>query len=247
MTVPVQKRSHAFLDVEHRRRKAQKILHILGGAGSLQGRTVLEIGVGSGVISSTLAEAVGPSGQIVAVDVVDERVATDGYEFVRVAGAELPFEDGFFDVVVSNHVMEHVGERTDQIIHLSEIARVLSSDGTGYLAVPNRWRLIEPHFNLWLLSWLPRALRSPYVRMAGKGSHYDCNPPGPLALRAMLRRAGLSGRDCTADALRAIAATEGSPAVLRGLGLLPRGLIGLLSPLVPTMIFLLEKGSSEHR
>ena len=35
--------------------------------------------------------------------------------------------------------------------HLREIRRVLRRDGLAYLAVPNRWALVEPHYRLALL------------------------------------------------------------------------------------------------
>jgi SAM-dependent methyltransferase len=246
MNAPPKKRSYAFLDVSSRRRKARKILRILEHIGPLEGKAVLEVGAGSGVISATLAEAVGPAGRAVAVDVVDQRVAREGYAFVRVGGTELPFEDGAFDLVVSNHVMEHVGDRGEQMRHLAEIARVLAPGGAGYLAVPNRWLPLEPHFKLWLLSWLPRPLRSPYVRMAGKGTHYDCHPPGPIDVRRMLSRSGFGYRDCFVDAVRAVAARETPSAALRLLSRTPRRLLALLSPLAPTMIFLIEAGRAAH-
>ena len=68
-------------------------------------------------------------------------------------------DDGSFDVVVSNHVVEHVGDREAQRTHLAELRRVLAADGLGYLATPTRWALVEPHFTVPLLSWPPRPLR----------------------------------------------------------------------------------------
>src|SRR3546814_9833619 len=67
----------------------------------------------------------------------------------------LPFADDSFDVVLSNHVIEHVGEQPEQLAHLSELRRVLTPGGIGYLAVPNRWMLVEPHYRLAFLSWWP--------------------------------------------------------------------------------------------
>lgn len=54
-------------------------------------------------------------------------------------GARLPFPDGFFDIVVSNQVFEHV-ERLDTV--LAEIARVLKPGGVVLSLFPARevWR-----------------------------------------------------------------------------------------------------------
>jgi SAM-dependent methyltransferase len=71
------------------------------------------------------------------------------------ADERLPFPDGTFDVVISNHVVEHVA---DPDRHLSEIRRVLKASGVCYLATPNRWWLFEVHSRLAFLHWLPASL-----------------------------------------------------------------------------------------
>jgi 2-polyprenyl-3-methyl-5-hydroxy-6-metoxy-1,4-benzoquinol methylase len=63
----------------------------------------------------------------------------------------LPFPDEYFDVVVSNHVIEHV---SDQQLHLSEIARVLKPNGVVYLATPNRLWPWEVHYRVLVLHYL---------------------------------------------------------------------------------------------
>ena len=223
------RQSHAHLDVAYRRRKAEKIIRILELQGPICGLSVLEVGAGSGVISATLADRVGPKVTVTAVDVVDARRLLEGYTFVPVQGVRLPFADASFDVVVANHVIEHVGDRVAQRTHLSEIARVLRHDGFAYLAVPNRWALIEPHFHLWFLSWLPRPLRSPYLRFLGKGQHYDCEPPGPLRIRSMIHAARLSHKDVAHLAIGLIADIEGGALPLRVAWGLPDSLLKAFS------------------
>src|SRR3546814_5478078 len=72
----------------------------------------------------------------------------EGYAFQVVDGTTLPYSNDTFDIVVSNHVIEHVGNADAQRHHLDEIRRVLAPDGVVYFAAPNRWRLVEPHFRL---------------------------------------------------------------------------------------------------
>lgn len=148
----VERRGHASLDLRSREKKAEKIRAILEAERELGGCDLLEVGVGSGAIAAGLADAVKPSGGVWGVDVRDSRVVTEGFRFVLVQDTSLPFADRFFDVVVSNHVLEHVGPRPEQLAHFREIARVLKDDGVAYLATPNRWALLEPHFHLPLLS-----------------------------------------------------------------------------------------------
>ena len=116
----------------------------------------------------------------------------NGFRFFQVNDTELPFEDKSFDAVLSNYIMEHVGNRKAQLHHLRESRRVVKESGWGYLSVPNRWRLIEPHFKLPLLSWIPQSLRSSYVRLISRGKVYDGFPPSHYELISLFREAKLS-------------------------------------------------------
>ena len=106
-------REHSKPDIELRRKKARKIIALIQARRPLIGVRVLEIGTGAGVISAELAHAAGPDGDVVSIDTMDTRLDTDGYRFALTTGVRLPFENATFDVVVSNHVVEHVvPERT---------------------------------------------------------------------------------------------------------------------------------------
>ena len=170
------RQAHASLDVSSRRKKAEKIARLLELDTYSEPLRLLEIGCGSGVIAHFFAMHPNIRCQVSAVDVLDQRVEIDGYQFQLVQGSQLPFDDASFDVVISNHVIEHVGDDSEQLTHLSEIRRVMKQEGSAYLAVPNRWMLTEPHYQLPFLSWLPANLRSHYLRISGKGLHYDCRP-----------------------------------------------------------------------
>ncbi|HYK17225.1 MAG TPA: class I SAM-dependent methyltransferase [Bryobacteraceae bacterium] len=54
--------------------------------------------------------------------------------FVQADAARLPFADHCFDAVIANHSLEHV-ENFREV--LSEIGRVISADGSLYVAVPD--------------------------------------------------------------------------------------------------------------
>jgi SAM-dependent methyltransferase len=232
--------SHAALDPESRSRKARKIEALLGGAESLRGLRILDVGAGSGVIANHLAGTVGREGEVCAVDVNDERVVTDGYRFERIHDTSLPFEDGAFDVVLSNHVIEHVGTPADQARHLAEVRRVLAPGGRCYLAVPNRWVVIEPHFRLPFLSWLPRGLRSPYVRLAGRGTHYDCEIPTREQLLRLVAAAGFRATDATIAAMRVLLRVERPSGALRLVLDAPESVLRPLLPIAPTTVLVLR-------
>ena len=127
---------HAVLDLPSRSWKAEKIARLLELASRKQPIRLLEIGTGSGGIAHWFAHHPQLRCEVVAVDVCDNRQLHEGYAFQQVEGVDLPFEEASFDVVISNHVIEHVGDAQAQARHLSEIRRVMKPDGVGYLAVP---------------------------------------------------------------------------------------------------------------
>lgn len=170
------RKPHAALDFAMRNWKALKIERLLGLHARQQPLRLLEVGTGSGGIVHYFVARPTLRCEMDAVYVVDNQRANDGYRYQQVEGVELPFATDTFDVVISNHVIEHVGDAQAQTEHLREIQRVMRPNGMGYLTAPNRWMLTEPHHRLNFFSWWPRRLRSPYLRMMGKGMFYDCEP-----------------------------------------------------------------------
>jgi len=145
--------------------KSLKINCILKEYGGMKERTtLLDIGTGNGEIASYLSEFY----DVVSVDITDQRTVCDGFTFVQLGGEGLPFSDKSFDVVVSNHVIEHVAD-ADQ--HLSEIERVLKEGGLAYLATPNRFWPWEVHNEIPLLHYLPTATFNSVLKRLGR--HYE--------------------------------------------------------------------------
>lgn len=162
--------SHAVLDIKSRKTKARTIIEILKHYKNIKESRILDIGTGSGVISSEIRKI---SKKVYSVDVVDERVIKNNFAFRMVKGEKLPFKNNEFDIIISNHVMAHV---KNDGLHLKEINRVLKEDGIVYLGMQNRLWPLEPNFNMLFLCWLPKKLADSYVRLMGKGSSYNVNP-----------------------------------------------------------------------
>lgn len=199
---------------------------------------MLEVGTGSGGIANYFGTHPYLHCEVDAVDVHDNRVVTEGYSYQQVHNSSLPFPDEIFDVVISNHVIEHVGDELAQVTHLAELRRVLRPDGIGYLAVPNRWMLVEPHYRLAFLSWLPRAMRTQYLRMMRKGDQYDCEPLQMRQLERMLTNALFSYHNICIDALRTTLEIERpSSWGARVLAMLPDGILAPARRIIPTLIY----------
>lgn len=168
--------SHAILDAASRKRKAEKIVRVLESKVKLAKAQVLDIGTGAGYIAHHVADHVDA---LTSVDLVDERKITQGYTFVRVQDETMPFASETFDVVVSNHVIEHVN---DQQRHISEVLRVLRPGGLAYLATPNRNWLIDPHYRLPFINWMPRTAATAYLKLL-KAQRWDIRPITTRCLR----------------------------------------------------------------
>jgi ubiquinone/menaquinone biosynthesis C-methylase UbiE len=243
MTDADPRQPHAVYERERRLEKGRKIRALITRRVDLTGAHVLEIGCGSGHMAEALSQVVGPEGRVAAVDRYDQRHTFDGYEFTPVEGTTLPFGDAEFDVVISNHVMEHVGDVPDQVHHLTEIKRVMRDAGLGYVSVPNRWRVIEPHFRLPLLSWFPQKISSAYVRLARKGDWYDVVPPSHRRMRELFTAAGLAWEDCTVESMEVMADVETVGKVSAAVLAAPEWVRRMGMPVIPSMIYIVRKPS----
>lgn len=181
---------HAVLDLASRTMKARKIEHILRLEPKNREIRMLEVGTGSGGIAAYFSNHKTLRCAVDAVDTSDTRQIRAGFRFKVVDDVILPYENGAFDIVLSNHVIEHVGETAAQVAHLQELRRVLHHAGKAYLATPNRWQLVEPHYRLLFLSWLPPSWRTSYLTFRRRGVVYDCNPLSVLDLERLLARSG---------------------------------------------------------
>ena len=85
--------------------------------------------------------------------------------YVRGDALALPFGDGSFDVVFSNAVIEHVGNRDRQSRFVLEALRV---GRRVFVTTPNRCFPIEVHTRLPLVHWLPRRASSAIYTRVGK-------------------------------------------------------------------------------
>lgn len=234
----VDRQPHISKDLRSRRLKGLKIERLLDLASRPQPLRMLEIGTGSGGIAHYFGTHPQLRCEVDAVDVRDNRLVVDGYRYHQVQDTQLPFADDSFDVVLTNHVIEHVGNEQAQRAHLAELHRVLRLDGVGYLAVPNRWMLVEPHFRLAFLSWLPHKWRTPYLRAMGKGDVYDCEPLQMVQLERLLTDAGFNHRNLCIDALRATFEIERPQTVAsRLLHGTPDGLLMPVRRIIPTLIY----------
>ncbi len=114
---------------------------------------ILDIGCGNGEIAAFFT----PNNKVYCVDIVDQldEKVKKFVCFTKVKSELLPFPNKYFDIIISNHVIEHV---KNQELHIKEIRRCLKDNGICYFATPNRNFLVEPHYRIPFLHYLPPPL-----------------------------------------------------------------------------------------
>lgn len=164
-----------MLDEAGRRRKAAKILAVLRhflGREDLAGLRALDIGCSAGFISDELRLA-GATVTGLDIDEPGLEKARQRFgahvDFVTAPGDAIPFPGKSIDIVIFNHIYEHVADLNAVI---AEIRRVLKDDGVVYLGLANRLGIIEPHYRLPFLSWLPKPAAHRYIRLSGRADSY---------------------------------------------------------------------------
>jgi SAM-dependent methyltransferase len=136
------------------------------------GETVLDLGSGAGLDLILAAQAVGPSGRAVGVDMTDEmilrarknveRAGLDNVEIRKGIIERLPVEDASVDWVISNCVISLSPEK-EKVFR--EVARVLKPGGQMILSDLIVDRQLE-----WLLRWMVRV--APSLAFGRTEAHY---------------------------------------------------------------------------
>jgi trans-aconitate methyltransferase len=104
------------------------------------GDSVLDVACGTGVVARLVADRVGPSGRVVGLDLNDAMLAVarrhrPDLRWERGDAGALPFDDGSFDLVVSQAALMFFGDR---VAALREMGRVAGADGRVAVQVPGR-------------------------------------------------------------------------------------------------------------
>jgi SAM-dependent methyltransferase len=227
-----------------RRRKAAKMQAVLrhfAGDGVLEGARVVDLGCSTGFIADEFRHA---GAKVAGVDIdvpglaAAKRRFADGIGFLCADGEQLPLPPASIDVVVFNHIYEHV---VDADAVMTEIDRILAPDGVAYLGFGNKWGVIEPHYGLPFLSWLPPGAADRYVRAVGKGEAYHERFRGEAGLRRMA--GAFTVWDYTESVLADPAAFAAGDVVSGSLGKLPPTVWRLARPLIPTFIWVAAKSA----
>ena len=171
-----------WYSVRNRRRKADEIVLFMRSRGC---RSLLLCGsvpesVGNsrneGVVERAIADE---AEEVLGFDIVAR--AAQPWPAVVADGRCMPFADDSYDVVVSNAVIEHVGDESDQQRFVAEHTRV----GRHWvITTPNRWFPVESHTSAVLRHWSPRwsRRRTEFTRLLSKREFTALLPQGAVVV-----------------------------------------------------------------
>ena len=202
----------------------------------------LDIGCSNGIITSFLRDHFS---RVIGIDIDEEAIryarahhSSSQVQFLVGDSMVLPFPNSTIDVVICNHIYEHV---PDARMMIEEIYRVLKENGFCYLAAANKYMIIEGHYHLPFLSWLPKFLAHLYLRVSRKGNVYYEKHLSLRGLRKMVWKFAI--RDYTLSIIHdpeKFSATDlFNPSTISYR--LIRWLAPYLYPLIPTYIWILTK------
>lgn len=87
----------------------------------------------------------------------------------------LPFKDNVFEIIISNTTVEHI-DKPEKMI--DDFNRIIKPQGFFYYSTANKLWIIEPHYNLIFLSYLPKKMANYYLKVMGLSVLYnDINLP----------------------------------------------------------------------
>lgn len=230
-------KSHANFNADSRKRKTEKIVKVISHYHDLSNCSVLDVGCGSGYISSYIGKQ---AKKLIAIDVVDERKEKSGYQFIKYSiNKKFPLNDNLFDIVILNFVLEHVYEKERL---LREIHRVMRKGGICYLSVPNKFLIIEPHYKLPFLSIIPKRISNYYIRLFKRGNYYDVFPLFYWQYNQMLNKLGFRVEHISTQVIKKYKFYGLSDSILfRIFSLFPNAIIDRLSFLMPSFIYICFK------
>jgi len=229
-----------------RDRKAEKILAILSDfyRTNLDDLFCLDIGCSNGQITLRLSRNFK---QIIGIE-IEERILFEvlnnpeyqwsNASFAQANGISLPFDKDSFDVIICAQVYEHVENQTGLA---DEVWRILRPGGFCFFSGPNRLAIIEEHYFLPFLSWLPRSWATMYMKIFQKGNYYDAYPLYYKQINTLWHRFKI--HDYTYKLLRdpkhysVDDRVKGSKII----NLIPLQLLRFLTPLYPNYNWILQK------
>ena len=181
---------------ESRAEKA-RVMHSVIGSELDSAALIADVGSGSGLLKRELEKI---TQRVIFGFELDAEALVERTRTCIADGTRLPLPDSSFDLLILNHVYEHV---RDPRKLFGEAARIVKLGGIVYVTAGSRWALMEPHYRLPFLSWLPARVADWYVRCMRRGAGYrGIRFLGYRTLVRCMRVSGIRVVDITEDAIQ---------------------------------------------
>ncbi|GAB4325271.1 MAG: hypothetical protein Kow0074_18840 [Candidatus Zixiibacteriota bacterium] len=184
-----------LFDPTGRIEKASKVVAVLSDylGDRTRDAVIVDVGCSTGIMTRHFAQFFG---RMIGLDndsvgvvngarlAAEAGIGTDRLQFLGGDGCAMPLRDNSVDGVICNQVYEHVDDQTGL---MAEIYRILKPGGVCYFGCGTRHVLIEGHYKLPFLSWIPHWLADRYMRLAGWDVRYDVRLLSYRNLRKLVR------------------------------------------------------------
>ena len=165
---------NSMYDEVSRVKKANKTISILKDyCKDLSSLTLLDIGSSSGIMTYEYAKyfykVIGIDIDKQAIEFATKNFNKNNIEYLVSPVEESNLNENSFDVITCSHIYEHVPSAE---ILMENIFKLLKPGGVCYFAAGNRFKIIETHYKLPFLSYLPKKLANLYLRMFTNNSEY---------------------------------------------------------------------------
>jgi len=236
------------LNKDGRTLKARKIQSVINDY--LKNKTfsglILDLGCSGGIILSNIQisnlQKIGVDIDIRALKNARFNQDINNIDFICADGMNLSFRENTIAISICNHVYEHLPDSTRLF---QEIFRTLKFGGVCYCAAGNALSIMEGHYNLPFLSWLPKRTAHYYLQIAGKGKYnYEKHLPW-WSFKKQIYMFKLY--DYTVQIIKNPEYFVGNDMIKPGTVLthIPKWFLKIIFPLIPTWILMLEKPLKE--
>jgi 2-polyprenyl-3-methyl-5-hydroxy-6-metoxy-1,4-benzoquinol methylase len=228
---------------EQRNQKAAKVIAVCRDFSDspLNQMVALDLGASTSIMTDYFARHFK---QVIALDVDHVGLHSgkrgskaENIDYLCSDGTRSALRDGSVDVIICNQVYEHV---EDQHGLAYEIERLLAPDGFCYFGAGNRFVLIEGHYFLPCLSWMPLWASHIYLKLMGRKVKYDVFLLSLRNLRKLLKNFHMI--DYTERIINDPDKYDATDVIKPNsfLARLPRRLFRLVYPLLPAWVFIIK-------
>jgi 2-polyprenyl-3-methyl-5-hydroxy-6-metoxy-1,4-benzoquinol methylase len=152
---------------DERIKKANKTIAVLRDyLNEVSKLNLLDIGSSTGIMTNEYAKhfknVTGVDLDTTAIEYSINQYKKGNLKFICAPIEDAGIPESSFDVITCSQIYEHVP--SDKTL-MEEIYRILKPGGVCYFAAGNRFKIIEPHYKLPFLSFLPKKLANFYIRL----------------------------------------------------------------------------------